>query len=74
MGLRNDRSKNMMLKTNKSITKRFKITKNKKVLFRFAHQDHFNAKDSGNETRRKRKTRVLEGVLKKAVIKASIFS
>ncbi len=42
-------------KTRKSITKRFKITKNKKVLFRPMHQDHFNASDSGNETRKKRK-------------------
>lgn len=68
MGLRNDRSKNMMLKTNKSITKRFKITKNKKVLFRFAHQDHFNAKDTGNQTRRKRKIKTLKGALVRKII------
>lgn len=59
----------MKLKTNKSIAKRFKITKNKKVLFRPLHQDHFNAKDSGHETRRKRKTKNLKGKLRKKIIK-----
>lgn len=58
-----------MRKTNKSIAKRFKITKNKKVLFRSMHQDHFNAKDSGNQTRRKRKEKILEGAIRKKVIK-----
>ncbi len=61
----------MTLKTNKSITKRFKVTKNKKVLFRPMHQDHFNAKDSGNETRRKRKMKKLEGKIAKKIIKRS---
>ena len=61
----------MSQKSNKSITKRFKITKNKKVLFRPMHQDHFNAKDSGNETRRKRKTKALKGALRKKIIKLS---
>ena len=59
----------MTLKTNKSITKRFKITKNKKVLFRPSHQDHFNAKDSGNITRRKRKTKILKGTIRKTILK-----
>ncbi len=61
----------MTLKTNKSITKRFKVTKNKKVLFRPSHQDHFNAKDSGNETRRKRGVKRLKGAIAKKVIKLS---
>ncbi len=56
------------LKTNKSITKRFKITKNKKVLFRPMHQDHCNANDSGNETRRKRGIKRLRGTLAKKII------
>lgn len=59
----------MMSKTNKSIIKRFKITKNKKVLFRPAHQDHFNAKDSGNETRGKRKIKILKGTIRKTILK-----
>ncbi len=57
------------LKTNKSITKRFKITRNKKVLFRPMHQDHFNAKDSGNQTRKKRKIKKLEGKIAKTIMK-----
>ncbi len=61
----------MTRKTNKSITKRFKITKNKKVLFRPLHQDHYNAKDSGNETRRKRGVKRLKGAIAKKIIKLS---
>ena len=57
------------LKTNKSITKRFKVTKNKKVLFRPLNQNHFNAKDSGNETRRKRGWKILRGSVAKKIIK-----
>ena len=60
----------MTLKTNKSIAKRFKITKNKKVLFRPMHQDHFNAKDSGNQTRRKRRIKKLKGKIAKKIIKS----
>jgi len=62
----------MTLKTNKSITKRFKITKNKKVLFRSAHQNHYNAEDSGNETRRKRKSQFLKGTIRKRIINKSL--
>ena len=61
----------MSQKSNKSILKRFKVTKNKKVLFRPMHQDHFNAKDSGNETRRKRGVRKLKGAIAKKIIKLS---
>lgn len=60
----------MMLKTNKSLTKRFKITKNKKVLFRPMHQDHYNANDSGNQTRRKRGVKILKGKIAKKIIKS----
>ena len=41
------------LKTNKSALKRFKINK-KKMMHRPVHQNHFNAKDTGEETRNKR--------------------
>jgi len=58
------------LKTNKSIAKRFKITRNKKVLFRPLHQDHCNAKDSGNETRRKRGVKKLKGAIRKKILKS----
>lgn len=61
----------MTLKTNKSIAKRFKITRNKKVLFRPMHQDHFNAKDTGDQTRKKRRMKKMEGKIAKKIIKRS---
>ena len=45
----------MKLKTKKTVAKRIKITKKGKVIARKAGQDHFNARESGNVTRRKRK-------------------
>ncbi len=42
------------MKTIKSFTKRFKVTRRGKVLKRKAGQDHLNAKESGAVTRRKR--------------------
>jgi len=45
----------MKLKTPKSIAKRFKVTKRGKVLIRKGGQDHFNARESGNVTRGKRR-------------------
>jgi len=43
------------MKTRKSITKRFKITNTGKVLYRFNEQDHFRARKSGNQKRKKSK-------------------
>jgi ribosomal protein L35 len=37
------------MKTNKSYTKRLKITRKGKLLARKAGLDHFNAKESGNK-------------------------
>ena len=48
------------LKTNKSALKRFKISK-KKIMHRPVHQNHFNAKDKGEETRSKRGYKQLFG-------------
>lgn len=45
------------MKTNKSYTKRIKLTKNGKVKVRPKGQNHFNAKESGNTTRAKRGTK-----------------
>ncbi len=42
------------LKTRKSLLTRIKITGRKKITRRKMHQGHFNAKDSGNQTRGKR--------------------
>ena len=43
------------MKTRKSLTKRFKITKNGKVLRRLTGQNHFRMKKSSKERSRKRK-------------------
>lgn len=44
------------MKTNKSYSKRLKVTKNGKVKARSKGQNHFNAKESGNTTRSKRRS------------------
>ncbi|MFN7088894.1 MAG: 50S ribosomal protein L35 [Candidatus Paceibacteria bacterium] len=38
----------------KSLLKRVKITRRGKILRRFTHLNHFNAKESGRKTRQKR--------------------
>jgi len=43
------------IKTHKATAKRFKITKNKKVIKKTGGQGHFNARESGKVTRNKRK-------------------
>jgi len=43
----------MSIKTNKSYLKRFKITKNGKILSRKAGQNHFNAKERTSAGARK---------------------
>lgn len=43
------------MKTKKSLTKRFKITKNKKILRRPTGQNHFLAKKSGKQRRKTKK-------------------
>lgn len=47
------------MKTRKSIAKRLKITKNKKILHRICGQDHFNARESGKVTKNKRKYKIM---------------
>ena len=44
------------MKTNKSYTKRIRVTKRGTLVVRKPGQNHFNAKESGNKTRSKRKT------------------
>jgi len=41
-------------KNNKSLMKRVKITGSGKITKRYANQNHFNAKDSGNRGRLKK--------------------
>jgi len=43
------------IKTKQAVAKRFKITKNKKVIKRTAGQDHFNAREDGSTKRNKRR-------------------
>ena len=54
-------------KTKKSVIKRFKVTKTKKVLKRYAGQNHFNARNPGKITRKKRRDVSLSKTLTKTV-------
>jgi len=47
-------------KTRGSVTKRFKITKNKKLIHRSPNQNHLNSKESGDEKRKKRHSKTVE--------------
>ncbi|WKZ26871.1 MAG: 50S ribosomal protein L35 [Candidatus Paceibacterota bacterium] len=54
-------------KTNRSLKKRVKITGRKKILKRPPHQNHFNAKESGERARNKKgQLHAPKEVLKKA--------
>ena len=45
----------MKAKTKKAFSKRIKVTKNGKMLIRKGGQDHFNSRDSGKVTKKKRR-------------------
>ncbi|MCL4427130.1 50S ribosomal protein L35 [Patescibacteria group bacterium] len=62
------------LKTNKSIAKRVKLTKDGRMLVRPAGQNHFNAKKTGKHTRRLRKYIVLSPRLAKSLRKYLPYS
>lgn len=47
------------MKTNKSYTKRIKVTKNGKLVARKPGQNHFNAKESGTKRLRRKRTQLL---------------
>lgn len=63
----------MKNKTIKAYAKRFHLTKGKKVLKRYAGQDHFNSRDSGKITRKKRRDvgihKGYEKLIKSSVVK-----
>ena len=44
-----------MLKTKKALVKRFKITKNGKILRRLTGQNHYRSKKTGEQRRKSRK-------------------
>ncbi|MBI3335929.1 MAG: 50S ribosomal protein L35 [Candidatus Portnoybacteria bacterium] len=56
-----------MLKTNKSMKKRFKITKTGKVLYRPAGISHFQAKKSSKAKRRNKGYMELKGPMARQV-------
>ena len=43
------------IKTHQSVAKRFRVTKNKKILKKKCGQDHFNSRETGKVTRHKRR-------------------
>lgn len=47
------------MKTNKSFTKRIKVTKNGKLKVRKAGQNHFNAKQSGTQRQNRKRPQTL---------------
>jgi ribosomal protein L35 len=48
------------MKTNKSVTKRLRLTKKGKIIARAPGHNHFNAKRSGTELQRKNRVGSLE--------------
>ncbi|OGL67135.1 hypothetical protein A2856_03650 [Candidatus Uhrbacteria bacterium RIFCSPHIGHO2_01_FULL_63_20] len=57
----------MKLKTHKSLSKRIWRTKTGKVMKRYGGQGHFNSRDPGKITRKKRRDNELSGATDKAV-------
>ena len=57
----------MKLKTHKSLSKRVRVTKTGKVMKRYGGQGHFNSRDSGKITRKKRRDTELSDVNHKAI-------
>lgn len=47
------------MKTNKSYTKRVKVTKNGKIVARKAGQNHFNARQTGRQRLRRKRAQLL---------------
>lgn len=52
----------MKVKTHKASSKRFRVTGKGKYMKRIAGQDHFNARESGVVTRRKRRDETIAKV------------
>lgn len=60
------------LKTYKALAKKVKVTKSGKVFRRSSGQNHFNSKDTGDETRTKRQDKRLSKSDEKNVLKALV--
>lgn len=50
----------MSIKTNKSYSKRIKVTKNGKLIARKPGQNHYNAKERSSTSMSKRRTQVIK--------------
>ncbi len=57
------------IKTHKATSKRFCLTGKSKVKQRKTGQDHFNSRDTGNETRAKRRDSLTTETLSKTIKK-----
>ncbi|HAM88229.1 MAG: 50S ribosomal protein L35 [Candidatus Falkowbacteria bacterium GW2011_GWC2_38_22] len=57
------------VKTHKATAKRFVITKNNKIKQRKAGQDHYNARETGNTKRNKRRDIDTDKTIKKTIKK-----
>jgi large subunit ribosomal protein L35 len=60
------------MKTHKALAKRFKVTKKGKVLKRKAGQAHFNTRETGNTSRKKRRDISQEGKFQRNIKKLMI--
>lgn len=58
----------MKMKTHKALSKRVTVTKNGKVVHRYCGQNHFNTRDPGKITRKKRRDTLLSSAHRKAII------
>lgn len=58
------------LKTHKSLRKRFRVTAKRRLIRRSSGQDHFNAREPGKVTTRKRRDRELAKSLQRPVRRA----
>lgn len=55
------------LKTHKTVSKRFKVSKSGKLIKRHGGQDHFNSRDSGKITRKKRRDQLTPKIYVKSI-------
>lgn len=58
-----------MTKTNKAFAKRIKMTGGGKLLRRATGQNHFNAKESGRQGRKKHHLRAMAGIAHKKIMR-----
>ena len=72
----------MKLKTRKSLAKRVKLSgtlanrwgKARKLVRKSAGHDHFNARDAGSNTMKKRRTQQVSGLHKKNIVRLLPYS